>query len=590
MGIFLLWLCVVCVPLIHSIFDGACPRKDPPPGVLVLSPGSSLVLSCWGHVKVNGVKVSLSRNSSANRSRSSLGVIPTPPKYTGDGAVSLETDKSPQKNTASEGHQSDLIDEGVTTKQVLGYTDKQYTASPHMVQPTSASRPLKGESDWEAEEMDIESEDEEGKEGRRVTRGIKLRPQWKWNQRTVVTGDRDLGELTFGRSGALLSLASVRLTDSGKYTCHHRGRKTFAVKVIVADRPESPHLFCYKKSPSSKIRCEWTAQKPVIKQPDCYLSLSKSPTEEFHKVPCSYSSQHSRCWCALDYNEDELRTLHMAYLCVTSITSNATSSLLRFTPLSILKPDPPSNVSVQKEEGQETRMQVTWNLPTSWKQQDNFYELIYEIKYRPCNSSLSNEQIRMIKGQRSYTITDALPGVVYKILLRTKEEYDGQSGDWSTPVYARSWTDAVIDDLSHIIFDLSDQDFPGSGEGSGADNDADDRGIEGEVSHLVLWISGLFALLSVILAAYIFRHKDRFMSKLQSFSVITQRGDLSQPPPSAPTAPEGQAMVTFAPPQCKHCLPREAEEEEENEEEQIPEERIETMHFNNTSYFFLQRE
>lgn len=64
---------------------------------------------------------------------------------------------------------------------------------------------------------------------------------------------------------------------------------------------------------------------------------SLSPTEAFLPSRCSYSSRASRCWCALDYNEDELRTVHLAYLCVTSMAGNATSNLLDFTPLGISK-------------------------------------------------------------------------------------------------------------------------------------------------------------------------------------------------------------------------------------------------------------
>lgn len=89
-----------------------------------------------------------------------------------------------------------------------------------------------------------------------------------------------------------------------------------------------------------------------------------------------------------------------------------------------------------------------------------------------------------------------------------------------------------------------------------------------------------------------FRHKERFMSKLHSHSVITQHGHSPQPqpPPSAPTAPEAQALVTFSPPLHREPPPDEVKDgEEDNEEEQCLNERTEPMHFNNTSYFFLQQ-
>lgn len=80
------------------------------------------------------------------------------------------------------------------------------------------------------------------------------------------------------------------------------------------------------------------------------------------------------------------------------------------------------------------------------------------------------------------------------------------------------------------------------------------------------------------------------MSKLHSLSVITKCGYSPESQPSVPTPPEGQALVTFGPPHYKEPSQSKVEEgEQENEEEQCVNERTETMHFNNTSYFFLQQ-
>ena len=81
------------------------------------------------------------------------------------------------------------------------------------------------------------------------------------------------------------------------------------------------------------------------------------------------------------------------------------------------------------------------------------------------------------------------------------------------------------------------------------------------------------------------------MSKLHRLNVITQCGDTSQPPSSAPTAPEGQVLMTFAPPQYKEPRMSEGQEgEEEIEEEHTANARTEAMHFNNTSYFLVQKD
>ncbi|KAM4601509.1 interleukin-6 receptor subunit alpha [Polymixia lowei] len=439
--------------------------------------------------------------------------------------------------------------------------------------------------------MDGQADYEEEEEGGRVTRGLRRRPQWRWNGETLRKGGGDVGDVMFGRKGATLTLTSVTAADSGKYSCHHSGRMLSSFKVIVAGPPESPVLSCYKRSPSSKIRCEWTPQQPVTLQPRCYLFLSKDLSMFFSRSNCSYSVKTSRCWCALDHNEDEQRVIHTAYLCVTSAAGNVTSALLDFTPLSILTPDPPSSVAVRVDEGHERRLRVTWGFPRSWKLHDRHFKLIYEIIYRPTRSLGAHGPQQEILTTQHCTITDALPGVEYVIRLRARDEYDGLWSDWSTPVYAHSWTaqqSAVLNDsLSTTVYP-----FYTDNEGSGTDDytdvpEAEDRA-EG-VWHHILWITGSCVLMSTILAAYIFRHKERFVSKVQSFSIVTICIEPSRPAP-APAPQEARALVVFASPRYKEALPNQVEEEEEGEEEEEKvEERREAMHFNNTSYFLVER-
>lgn len=80
------------------------------------------------------------------------------------------------------------------------------------------------------------------------------------------------------------------------------------------------------------------------------------------------------------------------------------------------------------------------------------------------------------------------------------------------------------------------------------------------------------------------------MSKFCSLYFTTHYGDSSQPSPSIPAAPEARALVAFAPTESNKEQPHSDEKEsEENEEQEILKERMELMHFNNASYFILQR-
>lgn len=207
--------------------------------MLVLSPGSELVLTCKGHVMVDGVKVNIARDSSNNNRRwSSSSVAPT---TTGN----IMNDEHTTDSSVTEVYHIDPEAEVRTTRENR-LTDTA-SSTTNMVQPTSAGGLLRGESHWEAEEVDgegdyEEEEEEGGEEGSRVTRGIKSRPWWKWNGKTVGTSGNEWRKLTLERRGATLCLRSARETDSGRYTCHHRGRERFSLKVIVAGESQTQFI------------------------------------------------------------------------------------------------------------------------------------------------------------------------------------------------------------------------------------------------------------------------------------------------------------------------------------------------------------
>lgn len=183
--------------------------------MLVLSLGSKLFLTCDGHVEVDGVKRSLAGSSAGiNKRESSSNVTPATQKDLHNSAVSAENDSSSTKNAVSEPREN----------RSLVHTDAGYTES----------RLLKDKSNCTAEDMDVKDDNEEGEGESRVTRGIKPRPEWKWNKMALGTGNRDGGGTAFRRSGYTVCLPSLRPTDTGKYACYHRGKETFGVKVFVA--------------------------------------------------------------------------------------------------------------------------------------------------------------------------------------------------------------------------------------------------------------------------------------------------------------------------------------------------------------------
>lgn len=218
-----------------------CLSADPPPGVLVLSPGSHLVLTCSGDVAVDGVKVNVEKERSSNRKDSSA-FEPTT-------ALNITHTKRTADYLKND---SSFLKTGVRTARGESKNPRNTDTNSHTSPPTTLTalttrygKGVKGradaledfvEGDYEEEDDD---EEEGGEEGRRVTRGIKSRFLWKWNGKHLGAEGRDWTEV-------MLSLFAVREADTGRYTCYRRGRERFSLKVIISgeckqQRPRKSH-------------------------------------------------------------------------------------------------------------------------------------------------------------------------------------------------------------------------------------------------------------------------------------------------------------------------------------------------------------
>lgn len=173
--------------------------------MLVLTPGQELIMTCTGHVMIDGLKVRKGSNTS-NRGGSQSGVV----SKTGALIKSLKQDVVNDANT--------------------GNSSCGHTASPS----TRAFQPTSGQRLSEAREVDQETEEDEEEEEwndeNRLMQRENSSLQWRWTGRMVGKRDKDV---KWSR-GAMLSLSSVTVSDSGTFTCYHSGKERFSIKVIVA--------------------------------------------------------------------------------------------------------------------------------------------------------------------------------------------------------------------------------------------------------------------------------------------------------------------------------------------------------------------
>lgn len=147
-------------------------------------------MTCRGHVTINGLKV---RNGSKTSGRDGSDVVGGNAENRNSGHRTLPT--------------------------------------AHVARLTSVHRPSVNQ------EADQETEKEEWNDGSRGTRGENSSLQWKWTGRMVQKRHKDV---KWSR-GATLSLSSVTEGDSGTFTCYHRDKEMFSLKVIVA---RESHTVC----------------------------------------------------------------------------------------------------------------------------------------------------------------------------------------------------------------------------------------------------------------------------------------------------------------------------------------------------------
>uniref|UniRef100_A0A8C9STJ3 Interleukin 6 receptor n=1 Tax=Scleropages formosus TaxID=113540 RepID=A0A8C9STJ3_SCLFO len=553
--------------------EDLCPRREPGPNVKVLAPGSKVTLSCSGRVTVDGAEVALTahgqaesdegehrgaRNSVWSTSKEGYGVSST---------VAVKTREGTSMATVTDdlNHSTHHLMSVKPTANMEDHTLSSEEGAETTANTSSVNQKI-------AETLGT---------ARRMVRGLKQAVQWRRNGRPLRSNEhrRDL-----------LELGPLNLSNSGNYSCYKEERLSFSIKIVVWDPSlslEKPSLSCYRKSPTSKIRCDWTASKPVVPVPQCHLILRKGVLGQYMKSPCMYSEFKDRCWCVLD--PDERMTSYLAFLCVSNIVGNVTSPGFDLNPRDVVKPDPPYNVTVREDKARENRLIVSWRKPITWKA--DYYQLVYQLRY----SVLMNGEIKgaqqIVTKKLEHTIMDALSHTPYVLQVRAKEEFDiGQWSEWSTHLYTptrrgpeSSATNNPMDSFDTAMYNVWCSEGSGMADTENVMSVSERPQLDSQLLLHVSWAVGACLLLTIIvLFAYIIRlkHRTRFMCKLPKLSRSSQSQAAS--PPSSPLPKEEGNPLVFpelsAPTQNTDNIFQEEEE------------RGEGIHLNNMGYFLAIKE
>ncbi|XP_008591071.1 PREDICTED: interleukin-6 receptor subunit alpha [Galeopterus variegatus] len=259
-----------------------------------------------------------------------------------------------------------------------------------------------------------------------------------WVLRNLVASSLHIRWASVGRR---LLLRSVQPSDSGNYSCYQDGHPAGTVHLLVDVPPEEPQLTCFRKSPLSKVCCEWSPPRPPSPMTKAVLVVRKlqySPLEEFQE-PCQYSQQSQKFSCQLAVPEGD-NSVYIVSLCVANGVGSKSSKTQIFDGYEILQPDPPVNITVTAVDGKPRRLSVTWQDPDSWN--SNFYRLRFELRYRAERSKIFTTW--MVKDlQHHCIIYDAWSGVRHVVQLRAQEEFGhGLWSEWSPEAMGTPWTES----------------------------------------------------------------------------------------------------------------------------------------------------
>ncbi|XP_037681793.1 interleukin-6 receptor subunit alpha [Choloepus didactylus] len=243
-----------------------------------------------------------------------------------------------------------------------------------------------------------------------------------------------------GMGGRLL-LRSVQLSDSGNYSCYRDGRPAGSVSLLVDVPPEEPQLSCFRKSPLSRVHCEWSpwsTPSPTTKAMLLVRKFHNSPIEDFQE-PCQYLQESQKFSCQLAVPEGD-SYFYIVSLCVASSVGSKSSRTQTFESYEILQPDPPFNITVTPMAKNPRWLRVAWQDPPSWN--SYFYKLRFEIRYRAERSKTFTTW--MVKELLHHCIIhDAWSGQRHVVQLRAQEEFGhGSWSEWSQEVLGTPWTES----------------------------------------------------------------------------------------------------------------------------------------------------
>uniref|UniRef100_A0A8B9NCQ3 Interleukin 6 receptor n=1 Tax=Accipiter nisus TaxID=211598 RepID=A0A8B9NCQ3_9AVES len=258
----------------------------------------------------------------------------------------------------------------------------------------------------------------------------------KWGTVAAAVGahDRWLAE------GNTLLLWQLRYEDSGRYSCYVGGHPLRSLRLLVEEPPETPRVSCYRRSHDKDVLCEWPLQaKPSPGTRAMLWVKQRFAAENATEQRCRYFSKARKFVCRVKVppGADDTKPLVVS-TCVSNGAGGLAGEDRIITLSSVLKPDPPLNVTVEALEKAPQQLRVNWSYPSSWD--PRFYWLRFQVRYRPEPAETFTEVEQVMTTWLD--IRDAWRGTRHVVQVRAQEEFGhGAWSEWSQEAVGTPWTD-----------------------------------------------------------------------------------------------------------------------------------------------------
>ncbi|XP_048415378.1 interleukin-27 subunit beta-like [Stegostoma tigrinum] len=232
-----------------------------------------------------------------------------------------------------------------------------------------------------------------------------------------------------------LTLFNIDVSQEGQYRCRNleSGKTYRTISLMLGYPPGKPRVTCRSVRYPLNVVCLWKLENQTY-LPTRLNVLYRYGAEDVNQCSAEEVLQGN---CTIEGIKLFSKIPYTVKVTATNPLGSR-STITQFIVEKIIKPDPPTKVSVSPIPNQPKKLLLQWKPPATWPDPSLFL-LKYRIMYWPEGST--RYQMIEINDQASYILSGLRSKALYFAKIAAKDFVDnGMYSDWSPTVSARLWS------------------------------------------------------------------------------------------------------------------------------------------------------